>query len=163
MTTAPPLSPTSKLSTLVARPWVAVLVGTFLPLVGLLPWWISGARSVPSLSGPSPVLLIPLADDVALLLTSLLVTGSTLTGLVLRRLAGTHRSTTAFWAASGHGTDVPHGAVRPGAGHSGRRRSTAELPPFPFLFFFFFLFSCLLISLGGTNMRASVPQDGVPF
>jgi len=102
MTTAPPLSPTSKLSTLVARPWVAVLVGTFLPLVGLLPWWISGARSVPSLSGPSPVLLIPLADDVALLLTSLLVTGSTLTGLVLRRLAGTHRSTTAFWAASGH-------------------------------------------------------------
>src|SRR5699024_5860325 len=29
------------------------------------------------------------------------------------------------------GTDVPHGAVRPGAGHSGRRRSTAELPPCP--------------------------------
>lgn len=102
MTAAPAHSPGAKLSTLVARPWVAVLAGTILPLIGLLPWWISDARSVPSLSGSSPVLLIPLGDDVALLLTSLLVTGSAFAALVLRRLAGTHRSTTAFWAASGH-------------------------------------------------------------
>lgn len=85
-----------------ARPWVAVLIGMLVPLVGLLPWWATGARTGLAWPDRGPLVLLPLHHDRAVLLTALLVTGSVLAGLVLRRIAGAQRPAAALWAAAGH-------------------------------------------------------------
>ncbi|MFC8040689.1 hypothetical protein ACFUOZ_15160 [Paenarthrobacter sp. NPDC057355] len=86
---------------------VALLIGTLAGALGLLPWWITGAKlplqnlwASPVMPEQMPLALLPLSQYEILALIALLTTGGALAGLAVRLWNPGHR-TIATWCAIG--------------------------------------------------------------
>ena len=86
---------------------VALLVGTIAGSLGLLPWWITGAKlplqnllASPVMPEQMPLALLPLSQYEILTLIALLTTGGALAGLAVR-LWNPARRAIAMWCAVG--------------------------------------------------------------
>ncbi|UXM91092.1 hypothetical protein [Paenarthrobacter sp. JL.01a] len=86
---------------------VALLIGAFAGALGLLPWWVTGAKlplqnlwADPVMPEQMPLALLPLSQYEVLTLIALLTTGGALAGLASRLWNPDHR-TIAMWCAVG--------------------------------------------------------------
>ncbi|MFJ4286766.1 hypothetical protein ACIPY0_14095 [Paenarthrobacter nicotinovorans] len=86
---------------------VALLIGTIAGALGLLPWWITGAKlplqnlwASPVMPDQMPLALLPLSQYEILALIALLTTGGALAGLAVR-LWNRARRAIAMWCAVG--------------------------------------------------------------
>ncbi|MFF2841364.1 hypothetical protein [Paenarthrobacter sp. NPDC057981] len=84
---------------------VALLIGTLAGALGLLPWWITGAKlplqnlwASPVMPDQMPLALLPLSQYEILTLVALLTTGGALAGLAVR-LWNPARRAIAMWCA----------------------------------------------------------------